>query len=612
MNFTEQTRVEPIVRLEDVHFSYNADSDKPISALQGVDLQVAPGEYVAILGHNGSGKSTLAKHLNALLLPTAGDVWVNGWNTKEHTHLRAIRTQVGMVFQVPDNQIVATIVEEDVAFGPENLGIPHAEIVARVDRALDLVDMQPFRHRAPHLLSGGQKQRICIAGVLAMEPRVLVLDEATAMLDPAGRREVLDTVQRLNDEEGVTVIAITHRMEEAVAADRVLVMADGRFVLEGTPREVFTQVDTLRALHMDVPQITQLAMALHDKLPSFPAHILTREEFVAAVKNHAPAAPRAADGGEQSAAASAITSPAASEPDAHTAEPVVRFANVAHNYMHGTPLEVRAISDVTFSIRPGEILGVIGHTGSGKSTIIQHCNALLRPHEGTVHVLGVDTSAPGADVRELRRRVGLVFQRPEAQLFEKYVGDDIAYGPRNLNLSREEVRARVRWAMERVGLGFEEFKDRITFGLSGGQMRRVAVAGVLALQPEVLVLDEPTTGLDPQGRRELLAEILALHREHGTTLVLVSHNMEELAQLCDRLCVVDGGTVVLIDATPAVFAQLERLHEMGLGAPAVAEAVDELRRIGLVAADAPALTVEQAATVLLDALNLENAESSAS
>ena len=271
---------EPIIRVENLHFAYNAESENPIVALRDINLEIQRGEYVAIIGHNGSGKTTLAKNLNALLIPTEGDVWVKGMNTKDRSHLRDIRSAVGMVFQIPDNQIVATIVEEDVAFGPENLGLPPEEIRERVDWALGIVDMLPFRNRAPHLLSAGQKQRVAIAGVMAMKPECLVLDESTTYLDPAGRRDVLDVIRRLNEEEGITVVAITHFMHEAVWADRVIVLERGRMAMEGPPREVFGQVERLRALQLDIPQVTELAYELHKRRSSFPANLLTVGEIV--------------------------------------------------------------------------------------------------------------------------------------------------------------------------------------------------------------------------------------------------------------------------------------------------------------------------------------------
>ncbi len=581
--------VTPIIRLENVHYSYQTDSDEPVQALRGIDLSIEAGEYVVILGHNGSGKSTLAKLLNALYLPTDGEVWVKNWNSKEAQHVRDIRSTVGMVFQTPDNQIVATIVEEDVAFGPENLGLPHAEIVRRVDWSLEQVGMLPLRHRAPHLLSGGQKQRICIAGMLAMRPEVLVLDESTAMLDPLGRDEVLETARRLNKEEGVTIVAITHYMEEAVEADRLIVLEQGRIALQGTPREVFGQAARLRALQIDVPQVTQLAAALHERRPDFPKDILSVEEFMAAARLHLSS---------RNGRSPQLATEAAEEPADET---VIDISDLTYYYMHDTPLQVKAIEGVNIQVRRGEILGIIGHTGSGKSTIIQHFNALLQPHEGQLKIFGQDVTAKGVDFKQIRRRIGLVFQQAEAQLFEHYVGDDIAYGPRNLKLSREEVRARVKKAMEAVGLGFEEFKDRITFGLSGGQMRRVALAGVLALEPEVLVLDEPTAGLDPQGRNQLLDHILRLHREEGMILVLVAHNMEELARVCDRLCVISEGRVETCGRPSDIFDQPERLREMGLGVPAVTEITSQLRQAGLI--DRIALTVPQATALLTEVLN---------
>ena len=272
-----------IIRMEEVSFSYEraeAASSPQTPALQSVSLSIYPGEFVAIVGRNGSGKSTLAKHINAILTPTSGEVWVDGINSKEADSAFAIRQVAGMVFQNPDNQIVATIVEEDVAFGPENLGVPPAEIRRRVNESLSLVRMGDFALHAPHLLSGGQKQRVAIAGVLAMHPKVLILDESTAMLDPVGRREVLDTALRLNREKGITVILITHHMDEAVLADRVIVLEQGSVVIDGSKREVFSQTQVLRQLGLDVPQVVYLADLLRGTGISITPGVLTVAEMV--------------------------------------------------------------------------------------------------------------------------------------------------------------------------------------------------------------------------------------------------------------------------------------------------------------------------------------------
>ncbi|MEX1019349.1 MAG: energy-coupling factor transporter ATPase [Litorilinea sp.] len=583
--------VDPILRIENLSFHYPvsgehshgeqpADDAPPAGAplaLRNIHLTIQPGEYVAIVGANGSGKSTLGKQLNGLLLPSTGDVWVKEWNTKDHTHRQDIRATVGMVFQNPDNQIVATVVEEDVAFGPENLGIPRGELQARVTWALEQVGLQDLRTRAPHMLSGGQKQRVCIAGVLAMHPQVLVLDESTAMLDPRGRADVLATAQRLNREQGVTIIAITHFMAETIHADRVIVLEAGEIVMDEPPRQLFAQAERLRDLQLDVPQVTELARALHAITGDFPTDVLTVDELTAAVQARlgdtplAPGAPRTLGAGDMADTSLPTPQPAESASPA----PLIRARGLTHDYMRGTPLEVRALHDVTLDIYPNEIVGLIGHTGSGKSTAVQYFNGLLRGKPGQVHVLGQDVSAANADVRTLRREVGLVMQFPEAQLFERYVGDDVAFGPRNLKLDRAEVRARVRRAMEAVGLGFEEFKDRLTFSLSGGQMRRVALAGVLAMEPRVLILDEPSAGLDPQGRRQLLRHIRDLH-DQGMTLVIISHNMEELAQLCDRFYVFAGGKTVYHGTPAQIFAQPQALAELGLEPPPVTQIMHRL------------------------------------
>jgi len=272
-------REEPmsIIRTEKLEFAYDPEEGRePI--LKDLELEIEEGSFVAVLGHNGSGKSTLAKHMNAILLPTGGTVWIDGIDTRNEDRLLDIRRTVGMVFQNPDNQIVANVVEDDVAFGPENLGVPSAEIRMRVDEALRDVDMYEYRNHAPHLLSGGQKQRVAIAGIVAMRPRCIVLDEPTAMLDPAGRREVMDTIHRLNRENGITVLLITHHMDECVDADRLIVMSDGRIIADGTPRQVFPQVDMLRSSGLDVPATVGLLYELKKAGLDLPLDALTVEE----------------------------------------------------------------------------------------------------------------------------------------------------------------------------------------------------------------------------------------------------------------------------------------------------------------------------------------------
>ena len=278
--------MEPILSARDVSFAYDNYEEKqlPPIVLEDVSLDIQPGEFVAVLGHNGSGKSTLAKHFNAILLPTAGTVYVGGIDTKQEDRLYDIRQTVGMVFQNPDNQLVATIVEEDVAFALENLGVPPEEIRRRVDESLKAVGMYEYREHAPHQLSGGQKQRVAIAGIIAMRPKCIVLDEPTAMLDPQGRREVLRTIRQLGDQFGITVVLITHYMDEAAQCDRVVVVDNGKVILDGAPRAVFSHVEQLKKVGLDVPQVTELVWMLRKDGYNLPDDIIFEEECVQAIE----------------------------------------------------------------------------------------------------------------------------------------------------------------------------------------------------------------------------------------------------------------------------------------------------------------------------------------
>ena len=269
-----------MIKTENIIYKYPGQEAEGTYALKDINIEINKGEFVAVLGHNGSGKSTFAKHLNALLLPSSGTVYVSGIDTKDGEHIWEIRQSAGMVFQNPDNQIVATIVEEDVAFGPESLGVPTREIRKRVDESLMTVDMFEHRMHSPHLLSGGQKQRVAIAGILAMKPRCIVLDEPTAMLDPSGRKEVMETIMKLNKEDNITIVLITHYMDEAVNADRIYIMENGKVAIEGTPKEVFSKVEEIKAIGLDVPQVTELAKMLADEGIAIPIDILTVDEMV--------------------------------------------------------------------------------------------------------------------------------------------------------------------------------------------------------------------------------------------------------------------------------------------------------------------------------------------
>jgi energy-coupling factor transport system ATP-binding protein len=564
-----------IIEVQGLHHTYGGPQG--IEALRGIDLSIAEGEYVAVVGANGSGKSTLARHFNGLLLPTRGWVRVKGLDTANEVNLREIRQTVQMIFQQPDAQIVATIVEEDVAFGPENFGVAVSELKSRVQAALEQVDMWALRGRPPHMLSSGQKQRVAIAGALAVNPRVLVLDEATAMLDPLGRAAVLDLLRSLHD-AGVTIITITHEMEEAAEAGRVIVLEHGKIAMDGAPREVFSRVEELRALDLDIPLPAELALRLG--LPV----CLTADDLLREL-------------GRPAGGAGAALEPAApTVQNSTSAQPIIQIQDLHHTYLPGSPFESQALRGVSLEVGRGEILGLIGPTGSGKSTLMQHLNGLMRPQQGHVRVDGQDWADPAVKVNEVRRQVGLLFQQPEDQLFERYIGDDIAFGPRQHGLDKQEVRERVQAAMAEVGLDFEAFKDRTTLEISGGERRRVALAGVLALRPQVLVVDEPTAGLDPHGRLEIL-DILRRLNQQGVTVIMASHRMADVAGLCRRVTALRSGQVAATGSVGEILGRAEQNQALGLPAAPAAELAAWISAAGW-RLPAEVLSVEQLADAL--------------
>ena len=567
-----------MIKAEKLGYDYvqvdeNGEQTSVTHAISDVDLDVAPGQFIAILGHNGSGKSTLAKHLNALLAPTEGTLFVDGMDTREEENVLAVRQRAGMVFQNPDNQIVAAVVEEDVGFGPENLGVPTEEIWQRVEKSLQATNMTAYRMQSPNRLSGGQKQRVAIAGVMAMEPKCIVLDEPTAMLDPVGRKEVLSAVAALNKEKGVTVILITHYMEEVTGADRILVMDKGRIVMRGTPREIFAQVEALEELRLDVPPVTRLAHLLRADGLELPEGVLTVEELSDALTGLEKKSAAAA---EQSGQTEAAAGPEMPEGE----ETLLALEHVDYIYDAGTAQERYALRDISLEIPRGQFVGLIGHTGSGKSTLIQHFNGLLAPTKGRVTWRGQDIWGEGFNRRELRFHVGLVFQYPEHQLFETDVLTDVCFGPKNQGLSPEECEARARRALTQVGFPEMSLK-KSPFEISGGQKRRAAIAGVLAMDPEVLILDEPTAGLDPRGRDEILGQIKELQQERGITVILVSHSMEDMAKFADRVIVLVDGEKRYDEAPQAVFSRLKELEQAGLAAPQMTYLMHALREKGL-------------------------------
>lgn len=562
-----------LVRLSHVSLFYEGG----VTALDGVSLELARGERLCVLGANGSGKSTLASVICGLLAPDEGEVELAGeqvcaGGAPDLEAYRRARRSLGLVFQNPDDQIVTSIVADDVAFGPENLGVPRDQIAARVARELHRVAMDDYAQADPARLSGGQRQRVCIAGALAMEPAVLVLDEPASLLDVRGRLAILRVMGRLAA-AGTTLVHVTHFMEEALEADRVIVTDHGRVALAGTPSEVFAQGEKIAELGLEVPFAARLSRRLG--LPWTCDETALLDAL-----------------GEARGAGSLASSTHAGATDetAPFASPVITVEHAFFSYGR----HIHALEDVSFEIAPGTSTAIIGQTGSGKSTLLRLLCGLETPDEGRVIVADNDTTTRRGR-RAARGCMGYVMQHPERQLFAETVEKDVAFGPRNLGLPEGEVARRVTEALELVGLA--KRRDVSPFKLSGGQRRLCALAGILAMEPRVLVLDEPTAGLDPRGRA-MLRRVLARLRERGVTLVQVTHSMEDAAR-ADRVLALDQARLVADGAPSEVFSRKNerRLTESGLGIPRALRVARELERRGWPPLGEPLTTDELVAAI---------------
>ncbi len=559
-----------IVKCSDLNFNYlknDGEQEIKINALKNINISIKKGEFVAVLGHNGSGKSTLSKIINALILPPENTVFVDGMDVADSKNIWNVRKKVGMVFQNPDNQLISSIVEDDVAFGCENIGIPSEQIRKRVDYALEKVGMTEYKNAVASELSGGQKQRVAIAGILAMKPECIIFDEATAMLDPMGRKAIMNIARELNS-EGITIIFITHYMEEALKAQRIIVLNDGSVAMDGTPFEIFSHYEKLIEYNLDIPQVTELGMRLGIKNVYEPlefAKILIKKNIHSIDYNK--------------------------KQYLNNNETILKIENLSYIYHNGK----KAVDNVSAEIKKGEIICLIGQTGCGKSTFVQLLNGIYKASEGNIFFKGQNIK----ECKNIAQKIGIVFQYPEDQIFEAAVFDEVAFAPKNMKLDKYEIQKRVKNALDFVNID-ESYYNKSPFELSGGEKRRIAIAGILAMEPEILVFDEPMAGLDPKGRKEILKNIKAL-TDRDITVLLVSHSMEEAAEIADRIIVMENGRFKYFDIPDNVFKHKD-LSSMGLDVPKVTEIFNIINREKELLPYA--CNVEEAEIILKKALSL--------
>jgi energy-coupling factor transport system ATP-binding protein len=545
----EQDRriVEPAVSIRDLAYRYRGQKEP---ALDGVSLEVAEGEFVVIMGHSGAGKSTLCTSLNGLIPHffrgrMQGEVLIEGRSTREGK-VGEFARDVGLVFQDFEAQLFSTNVALEVAFGPENFQVEREEMVRRVHEVLGQVRLEGFEDRQPATLSGGQKQRLAIASVLAMEPRILCLDEPTTDLDPIGKLGIFEIAEDLKNRDDVTLIVVEHETEETLDADRIVVLRDGRVVADRPAREVLRDVELLEessVMPLGVARFFRERGVGDEELPLTPKEGL--EQFEARGWRVSPERHR------ELVEADEVR-------EGGYGEPLIEVEGLSHRYPNG----VVALEGVDLSVRRGEFLAVLGQNGSGKTTLVKHFNGLLEPTEGSVRVDGEETAKQG--IRRLGQRVGYVFQNPDHQIFSDTVFDEVAFGPKVRGYEEDETKERVSEAL--VAVGLEGYEEEDPFGLTKGERQRVAVASVLAVRPEVLILDEPTTGLDYAEQRSMMDLVRRLNGA-GSTIIVVTHTMWVVAEYAHRAVVMKDGRIALSGTVREVFTREEELRDASLRPP---------------------------------------------
>ncbi|HEX6035823.1 MAG TPA: energy-coupling factor transporter ATPase, partial [Anaerolineales bacterium] len=538
---------QPAIAIKNLSYRYRGTKQ---NAIEGIDLELQKGEFLVLMGPSEAGKSTLATCINGLIPhfhkgKFEGDVLVCGKNTRDHT-VSQMAEDVGLVFQDFEAQLFSTSVELEVAFGPENFAVPHHEIATRIDENLSYVNLDESRRRPPSTLSGGQKQKLAIASVLALKPKVLVMDEPTTDLDPISKMGIFEITNRLRQRSDLTLLVVEHETEEVLQASRIALLKDGKLIKVGPAREILQDVDLYETLGL-----MPLGIARFFKIMEAKTLPLTPDEAEQAFQESAwRISPRhyeemvAAEKEEQRV----LTAK----------EPLIQCRDLEFSYPNG----VKALHGISLDIYPGDMVAIVGQNGSGKTTLAKHFNGLLLPGRGTIAVGGKSTKEQG--IFRLGQSVGYVFQNPDHQIFSETVFDEVSFGPRLRGLSEAEVKARVTEVLQAVGLEGMEEQDPFSLTKSGRQ--RVAVASILAVKPDVLILDEPTTGLDFREQRSMMEMVRQLN-ENGSTIIFITHHMWVVAEYAKRVFVIKDGRLFLQGTTREVFSHERELLEASLRPP---------------------------------------------